>query len=278
MVPRSPEGRASIVPPPPWHYSGDVLTIEYRTDPDRVAELLPDPLEPAEEDPGAVAVVFADWQSCSDSFEELLDPVRSQYKECFFVVRCRYRGTTYSRCVYIWVDKDFALARGWHQGYPKKLGMTRPVQVGKAGPRLGPGARFGATLAANDRRLVEARFEVTGPSERAGFVNAHPMLHHRFFPAIDTGAPPALPGRGVFGRGPGPAVCPVRARPLRVGTGLPAVVPPASGGRRAPGGRAPGLRTSSAPAGTCYTEGQPWHTADAGSRPPAPWGHPASRP
>jgi hypothetical protein len=81
MPPRSPEGRASVVPPPPWHYSGDLLTMEYRTDPGRVAELLPDPIQPAEEDPGAVAVIFADWQSCSDSFEELLDPARSQYKE-----------------------------------------------------------------------------------------------------------------------------------------------------------------------------------------------------
>jgi len=90
MPPRSPRGRASIVPPPPWHYSGDVLTIEYRTDPAAVAELLPDPLEPADEDPGAVAVVFADWQSCSDTFEELLDPLRAQYKEAFVVVRCRY--------------------------------------------------------------------------------------------------------------------------------------------------------------------------------------------
>src|SRR5262245_31801744 len=114
MPPRSATGKASILPPPPWHYSGDVLTIEYRTDPDRVAELFPDPLEPADEDPGAVAVVFADWQSCSDSYEELLDPVRSQYKEAFVVVRCRYRGELYSRCVYIWVDKDFALVRGWH--------------------------------------------------------------------------------------------------------------------------------------------------------------------
>jgi acetoacetate decarboxylase len=63
MPPRSPQGRASIVPPPPWHYSGEVLTIEYRTDPAAVAALLPDPLEPADEDPGAVAFVFADWQS-----------------------------------------------------------------------------------------------------------------------------------------------------------------------------------------------------------------------
>lgn len=189
MFPRTAEGRASIAPAPPWHYSGDLLTIEFRTDPERVAELLPSPLELADEDPGAVAVIWADWQSCSDSFEELLDPVRSQYKECFIVVRCRYQGENYSRCVYIWVDKDFALARGYHQGYPKKLGdiwMTRPVTVGRAGPRLEPGGKFGATLSASGRRLIEATFTITGPSDTAGFVNALPMLHHRWMPAIET--------------------------------------------------------------------------------------------
>ena len=188
LLPRSPEGRASIVPAPPWHYSGDVLTIEYRTDPYRVAALLPEGVEPAEEDPGAVAIVWADWQSCGDGGEELLDPVRSQYKECFVVVGCRYGGETYSRCVYIWVDTDFALARGWYQGYPKKLGsiwMTRPVSVGRAGPRLGAGGAFGATLQANDRRLAEARLVLTGESETAGFVNALPMLHSRWMPAIE---------------------------------------------------------------------------------------------
>ena len=141
MLPKSPDGRASIVPAPPWHYSGDVLTVEYRTDPANVAALLPEDVSLAEEDPGAVALIWADWQSCSDSGAELLDPVRSQYKECFVVVRCTYGGETYSRCVYIWVDKDFALARGWYQGYPKKLGsiwMTRPVTVGRAGPRPAP--------------------------------------------------------------------------------------------------------------------------------------------
>ena len=188
LQPRSPEGRASIVPPPPWHYSGEVLTIEYRTDPARVAALLPHGVEPADEDPGAVAIIWADWQSCGDSGEELLDPVRSQYKECFVVVRCRYGGETYSRCVYIWVDKDFALARGWHQGYPKKLGsiwMTRPVTVGRAGPRLESGGVFGVSLQANDRRLAEATLTLTGVSETGGFVNALPMLHSRWMPSIE---------------------------------------------------------------------------------------------
>ncbi len=195
MLPRSPEGRASIVAPPPWHYSGDVLTIEYRTDPSNVAALLPRGVELAEDDPGAVAIIWADWQSCSDRGDELLDPVRSQYKETFAVVRCRLDAETYSRCVYIWVDKDFALARGWYQGYPKKLGaiwLTRPVTVGRAGPRLQAGGTFGATLAANDRRLADATLTLTGPSETGGFVNALPMLHSRWMPDIDPSRPAPL--------------------------------------------------------------------------------------
>src|SRR5437868_8519966 len=84
--PKTATGRSSLVPNPPWYYSGDLLTVEYRTDPARVAELLPEPLTLADEDPGAVAIIWADWQSCSGTKEELLDPVRSQYKECFVVV------------------------------------------------------------------------------------------------------------------------------------------------------------------------------------------------
>ncbi|MFI6287571.1 acetoacetate decarboxylase family protein [Streptomyces sp. NPDC051018] len=192
--PRTATGDSSLIPAPPWRYSGDLLTIEYRTDPARVRELLPEPLEPAEEDPGAVALIWADWQSCSDSRAELLDPVRAQYKEALAVVRCGFRGRTYSRCVHIWVDKDFAMARGLHQGYPKKLGsihQTRPHPYGPA-PRIEPGARFGATLAAADRRLAQAVVTLREPSATGGFVNAHPMAHHRRLPSIEKGRGPAL--------------------------------------------------------------------------------------
>ncbi|MFD6289011.1 acetoacetate decarboxylase family protein [Streptomyces sp. NPDC060205] len=192
--PKTATGAASLVPAPPWRYSGDLLTVEYRTDPGRVRELLPEPLEPAAEDPGAVALIWADWQSCADPGRELLDPVRAQYKEAFAVVRCAYRGRTYTRCVFIWVDKDFALARGLHQGYPKKLGsihQTRPHPYGPA-PRIEAGARFGATLAAADRRLAQAVVTLRGPCETNGFVNAHPMLHHRWLPAVEKGKGLAL--------------------------------------------------------------------------------------
>lgn len=192
--PRSASASASLIPSPPWLYSGDLLTIEYRTDPARVAELLPAPLGPAGDDPGAVALIWADWQSCSTGGAELLDPVRAQYKEAFVVVRCQFEDRTFSRCVYIWVDKDFAIARGLHQGYPKKFGsihQTRPHPYGPA-PSIESGARFGATLAAADRRLAEATIELRGPSPTNGFVNDHPMAHSRWIPGIKKDSPDAL--------------------------------------------------------------------------------------
>lgn len=189
LFPKTPEGRSSLIPAPPWHYSGEMLTVEWRTDPGKVEALLPEDVHPATEDPGAVALIWADWQSASDGLEETLDPVRSQYKEAFVVVRCEWGGKTWSRCPYIWVTKDFAMVRGYHQGYPKKLGdiwMTRPVLVGKAGPRLEEGGRFGMTLAAADRRLAEARVTLASRVESPGFVNGHPMLHNRIWPAIES--------------------------------------------------------------------------------------------
>ena len=40
MYPRTPTGAAGILPGPPWHYSGEMLTVEFRTDPANVAELI----------------------------------------------------------------------------------------------------------------------------------------------------------------------------------------------------------------------------------------------
>ena len=190
FAPRTPTGKSAIAPEMPWFYSGNLLTVEYRTDPKNVKALLPNGIELADEDPGAVAIIWADWQSCSQSKLELLDPLRSQYLEAFAVIRCKYKGETYSRCVAIWVTKDFSLARGWFQGYPKKfgsIGVTRIFNHGKATPKLEKGAQLGASLAATDYRLATARVTLNQPSATNGFVNGHPMLHNRWVPSITPG-------------------------------------------------------------------------------------------
>jgi acetoacetate decarboxylase len=185
--PLSPDGRAGIVPPPPWHYSGDFIIVEYHTDPSGVIALLPPELEPAD-DPGAVAAIFADWQSCSDDGHELLDPIQSQYREFFLVVGAKYQGKPVSRCVYIWVDKDFALYRGYIQGFPKKLGsihITRTFAVGKAAPRIEAGGRFGATCTAGSREIARATLTLREVSQTGPTVNDPPMYNTRHFPAYD---------------------------------------------------------------------------------------------
>jgi acetoacetate decarboxylase len=191
-LPHTLTGRSSLVPEPPWHYSGDFLIVEYRTEPGTARAFLPPELDPGP-DLGAAAAIFADWQSCSDSYEELLDPVRAQYKEFFVVLAAEYQGEPVTRCPFMWVDQGMPLVRGLVQGFPKKSGsiwMTRPVTVGKAGPRLAPGGRFGATLASFDRRLAEATLTLTGESAEGPTVNSPPLFNTRYFPEWEKGTDP----------------------------------------------------------------------------------------
>jgi acetoacetate decarboxylase len=190
-VPRSPEGRASLVPSPPWHYVGDFLVLEFWADPDAVRALLPDGLDPYPDDPGRAAALFVDWQSCTEARGELVDPARSQYKEFFLVVNALLDGEHVTTCPYIWVDRDFALARGWIQGFPKKLGsvwMTRTFGLQcLADPGLQPGAVFAGTLAANDRRLAQATVTLARVSEGGPTHNDPPLVNVRHFPRLETG-------------------------------------------------------------------------------------------
>ena len=45
-VPKSPFGQAALTPPPPWHYSGDVVGVEFSADAAAVAACLPSGLAP----------------------------------------------------------------------------------------------------------------------------------------------------------------------------------------------------------------------------------------
>ena len=70
--------------------------------------------------------------------------------------------------------------------------------MGRAGPRLAVGGKFGATLAASDRRLAEATFTITGEADKAGFVNGHPMLHNRWVQRIESDGTDALSEGGTM--------------------------------------------------------------------------------
>jgi acetoacetate decarboxylase len=183
-LPLSPTGRSSLVPPPPWHFTGEVLYIEYRADPDAVRRLLPVALRDGEID-GRAAAMFSDWQSCTDGGAELLDPVRAQHREFNVILSCSWRGAPVVRCPFCWVDSDVSLVRGLIQGFPKKLGsiaLTRSFGLGRADAPIQPGSSFAGTVAAGHRRLAEARVTLAEPAELPDLMR-RPMIHTRQFPA-----------------------------------------------------------------------------------------------
>ena len=77
-------------------------------------------------------------------------PARYQYREFFILVEAFYEGKPVSSCPSIVVDNDAAMARGWTQGCPKRLGQVFQTRydaaTGKAGPALAPGAKFAGSL------------------------------------------------------------------------------------------------------------------------------------
>jgi len=192
-LPLSPLGRSSLVPAPPWHYVGDFLVIEYWADPAAVQEVLPQGMQPFADDPGRCAALFVDWQSCADAGDELMDPVRGQYREFFLVVNAMLDGEHVTSCPYIWVDRDFALVRGWVQGFPKKLGsihMTRSFGL----DCRAEGRTFAGTLAANDRRLAYGTVRPDTVADAGPTHNDPPLVNRRHFPRLAAGrhADPAV--------------------------------------------------------------------------------------
>ena len=95
MLPMSPQGRYSLMDPPPWHYGGDVMHLSFSADPEKVRALIPPPLEMGP-NPGEGAVWFMEWVSVSDSNPDLyfFNPERSIYRECIVMVRCRFEGAS----------------------------------------------------------------------------------------------------------------------------------------------------------------------------------------
>jgi len=161
--PFTPRGLAALVAAPPWHYAGWLLNIEFACSRDRARDFVPATLGAAT---GRGTVHFVEWQATTDG-SELLDPVLAQYHETIVVLELeRAGGAIANYCPFIYVDQDISLLRGLLQGWPKKMGHTfvtraLPLDHVAAAP-LRSGTRLGASLSVKERRLIEARLELTG--------------------------------------------------------------------------------------------------------------------
>jgi enduracididine biosynthesis enzyme MppR len=184
-LPLSPSGTSATITPPPWHFSGEVVMVDYRVDPAAARRFLPPELDLGP-DPGAAAAVFAWWQWCSADSAELADPSSSQFNEFLILLGCSYRGRPMARCPYAWVDQPVPLMRGWLQGMPKQLGAVRqtlPVRAGRAGPHLDTAGTFHGVASAGGRRIATARVHLTGPAVAPPPLHTVPLVHSLVTPA-----------------------------------------------------------------------------------------------
>jgi acetoacetate decarboxylase len=189
-LPRSETGRSSIVAPPPWHYSGDIIAVDFTASPEAADALLPEGMTSIE---GRGSVVFADWCSASDHDARVLaDPGIGQYREAYVVLHALRGERKAGRVAFIWVDSELSLMRGQIQGFPKKLGqiaMTRPVDLGRGGVRRQPGARLSAHATSHGRRVLTAGVELKETQPRVPRALTLPLVHTRLFPSIDRPEP-----------------------------------------------------------------------------------------
>jgi len=96
-VPLTPQGKSTLVAPPPWHYSSDCLAVEYWTDPAAIAALLPPGVTADEKSAGRAFFWFLDWQF-TGSDDEVTDPARYQYREAFVLVEAIFEHTPINYC------------------------------------------------------------------------------------------------------------------------------------------------------------------------------------
>jgi len=189
-VPKSPFGQAALTPPPPWHYAGDIVGVEFWTDPVATAATLPNGLLPDPNSNGHAVMMFLDWQFTAQD-DEYLEPARYQYREASILVDAMYGDVPVMWCPYIYVDNDAALGCGWTQGFPKKMGsvfQTRSFAVpGPAAAPVASGSRFGASLSAHGQRLAEACVTLHEPLENGLSLVSRPTVSLRYFPRLGAG-------------------------------------------------------------------------------------------
>jgi len=191
-VPLSPRGLSSIAPPPPWHYSGDFLIVEFWADPAAVAAALPAGLTADPNSPGHATAVFVDWQFTGEN-DELLDPARYQYREFFLLVDALHAGQPVAYCPYIFVDNDSAMMRGLIQGFPKRLGAVHQTRTfaapSPAAAPVAPGARFAATASTAGQRIARAEVGLTEKVDDPAKIGiaGRPIVNLRHFPRLAAG-------------------------------------------------------------------------------------------
>ncbi len=189
-LPLSPLGKANVVGAPPWHYSGDAIALQFWAEPDAAAATLPPGLTLDPDSNGRMVALFVDWQYTGAN-DELLEPARYQNREFYLLLDACWKGTPVYWTPYAYADNDSSMARGWIQGYPKRLGsifQTRTFAApGPAAAPIAPGTKFGVSLSVHGQRLANGRLTLRREQADVSGALGRPAVNRRCFPNLSAG-------------------------------------------------------------------------------------------
>ncbi len=181
----TPEGRGSVVEEGPWHYGIDYVSVYFRGDVECLQRLLPRPLRVVD---GTAVAYVSEFVSVSEKNPEasFLDPAQTIYHEAGVGVLCEYKGRRGIFYPFMWVDKDWALIRGWLNGYPKKIAdeivMTRFHRFNRFAEAAGEGVRLTGYCARHGYRLLTVRLKINRRGAVDDIMKFGATFGYRHFP------------------------------------------------------------------------------------------------
>lgn len=188
-LPITKSGRSAIVQPPPYLYAVDYIAVYVSIDPEPARELLPPGLELASNKAWLYVSEFLSYPENNDEMA-YLDPELTIYREGAVALNVALDGQVYLYFPFMWVDKDWALIRGYLNGYPKKLAYIslsklHPLMPGRDQPA--PGLKLGGYVARNGYTLFRLQVELTEKADGVPISAFGPTLTFRRFPATGAG-------------------------------------------------------------------------------------------
>ncbi len=183
---QTPSGKASIVDEGPFHWGIDYITVYFKSEKESLQRLLPHGLRISD---GSGIAYVGEFISVSEKSPDAvyLDPAQTVYHEAAIGLSCTYAGKPGVFFVFMWVDKDWSLIRGWLNGYPKKIAddivMTKLHPLNPLTGGVKAGSQLSGYATRHGERVLTVQVKVNRKGSSDDVIRFGSTFGLRLFPA-----------------------------------------------------------------------------------------------
>ncbi|BBL46983.1 MULTISPECIES: acetoacetate decarboxylase family protein [Metallosphaera] len=185
-MPITRTGRSQTVFPPPWYYGVTYIASHVKFS--GAEQIIPEFMKTD----GEGWVYIAEFVSTAESNWDYMyqEPDLVQYMEGAIGLKVEYKGKNYLYFPYMWVDKDWALVRGWLDGYPKKIANIRMTKLHPLLPKYNrpeTGLKMGGYVTRGGGVMLRLRVELEEKTDSLPLKNFGPFINVRRFASRGEG-------------------------------------------------------------------------------------------